>query len=131
MAQAQEIYRWVDAEGQVHFSQTPPNDASANVVQPRAPSATVSPNSLELKKFVEQRAKQREAEQMANDKQKKKAAADKEMCQKATARKTELEAKTARRLMVADEQQKLSAMTQEQFASRLKQTAELIEKHCH
>lgn len=52
-----EIYRWVDAQGRVHYTQTPPPDRPAETVRPAAPPAGGGDNGL--KQYAEQLDKSR------------------------------------------------------------------------
>ena len=56
-----EIYRWVDAQGRVHYTQTPPPDRPAATVRPAAPPAGGGDNGLE--QYAEQLDKQRSEQQ--------------------------------------------------------------------
>ncbi|MGA9853077.1 MAG: DUF4124 domain-containing protein [Gammaproteobacteria bacterium] len=55
-AQAQEVYRWVDAQGNVHYSQTPPPNAVTKAqlvnVEPPPPDPTSVKQQQELVKTV-------------------------------------------------------------------------------
>jgi hypothetical protein len=70
-----EIYRWVDAQGRVHYTQTPPPDRPAATVRPAAPPAGGGDNGL--KQYAEQIDKQR------GEQQKQQAEADAEKQQRA------------------------------------------------
>jgi hypothetical protein len=56
-----EIYRWVDAQGRVQYTQTPPPDRPAETVRPAAPPAGGGDNGL--KKYAEQLDKNRSEQQ--------------------------------------------------------------------
>jgi len=56
-----EIYRWVDAQGRVHYTQTPPPARPAETVRPAAPPAGGGDNGL--KQYAEQLDKQRMEQQ--------------------------------------------------------------------
>ncbi|MGH8414453.1 MAG: DUF4124 domain-containing protein [Gammaproteobacteria bacterium] len=55
-AQAQQVYRWVDAQGNVHYSQTPPPDAATKAklvdVEPPPPDPTGMQQQKKLVKSV-------------------------------------------------------------------------------
>lgn len=53
-----QMYKWTDDKGVVHYSQTKPPQSAAEVVSPKAPPPTASPNQDGLKKFVDGAAKQ-------------------------------------------------------------------------
>ena len=70
-AQAQQVYRWVDSQGQVHYSQTPPPNATSKAelieVAPPPPDPTGVAEQKQLVKSVAaaDAAKQKAAEQAA------------------------------------------------------------------
>jgi len=74
-ARADQVYRWVDAQGNVHYSQTPPPDAVTKAklvdVEPPPPEATGVEQQKELVKSVN----------AANDAQQKAAAAVQQQAQ--------------------------------------------------
>ena len=70
-AQAQQVYRWVDSQGNVHYSQTPPPNAATKAslinVAPPPPDPTGMAEQKQLVKSVAaaDAAKQKAAEQAA------------------------------------------------------------------
>lgn len=60
---AQTLYRWVDENGKVHFSDTPPVNQSAEEITPDAPAAVIdNSNSPFSPEAIAKRKAQREAE---------------------------------------------------------------------
>ncbi|HUP92159.1 MAG TPA: DUF4124 domain-containing protein [Solimonas sp.] len=55
LAQA-EMYRWTDAKGTVHYSQSPPPQGKYAAVTPKAPPPTASPNMDALRKTLDESA---------------------------------------------------------------------------
>lgn len=77
-AWADTVYRWTDASGQVHFSQTPPTSGNYDVMQgaraaPRAPSAAASAAAEDQrareKRFLEEAEAARKAKAEAKEKE--------------------------------------------------------------
>ncbi|ROH86539.1 DUF4124 domain-containing protein [Stagnimonas aquatica] len=118
------VYRWVDANGQVHYSQTPPAEVGAEPQhirtvpaspsapaaappQTKSPPATAKPAAAEVD--LEARAKR---------------------CSEARERIAYLEAKTARRLGVEQPDGSLARMTEEQFEERLQAAREAVTGNC-
>lgn len=65
-SQSDTVYRWVDAQGQAHYSDHPPADAPAQVVKPSPLPPSGDDSAQRLKDFVERSdaetaAKEREA----------------------------------------------------------------------
>ena len=67
-AQADQVYRWVDKDGQVHYSQTPPAGSAANPqvvdiqVPPPDPTAVQQTRDLEKSVNAQDQAQQKVAE---------------------------------------------------------------------
>lgn len=119
------IYRWVDAQGQVHYGETPPSGVqaesraaaktparSAAAAAPTAPAAPPPAVKPEEKKPVET------------------AEAKAKRCEEAKTRVAFLEEKTAYRLMIREADGSESRMTEEQFQERLGQANKTISEAC-
>lgn len=118
MALAQ-VYRWVDPQGQVHYTQTPPRGQNAAIVAP-PPPPSASPNQDALNKSLgdsvrAEPARKRDAEQAAAAQGEKEA-----QCRDATARLVTLDAQTANRLRV----------TQEEYDRRHQELEAFLAKNC-
>jgi hypothetical protein len=109
---AQGVYKWVDAEGQVHFGERPPGDVPASEVTLKTPTpATAAPpqdrrqtTQRLLRTFEEERAKKNELEAKAaqeNEKRKLKciAARDRLRSYEEAGYLYELDAKGERRIL--------------------------------
>ncbi len=110
------VYKWKDASGQMHYSQTPPPAGSVSVqpqaeVQPgvtmNAPPAPPAPAT----------AKPADPKTAAPETKEAKA----KRCTDSRERLAFLEERTARRLMIAQPDGSESRMTEEEFAQRVDQ----------
>ena len=92
---AQEIYRWVDEAGQVHFGTTPPADAVIDEVQPPPPPALDESSAKEQREQFLQAHEQAEAARQerleASAKAEEEASRRAEACQRARQRVSTLE----------------------------------------
>lgn len=76
-ASADQVYRWVDKDGHVHYSQTPPSSTGVNAqtvnIAPPAPDPTTLRNEAELAKELQDKNKQdqKSQEQAQQDAQQK------------------------------------------------------------
>ena len=116
IAVAAQIYRWVDANGQVHYGQTPPQGSDARLQgqskpssappsAPPAPAATPAPNAQTAA------ASKKPAEPSA--------AVTAKACVAARERIEMLQTKTARRIFLPQKDGSVSRMTDEEFAAAL------------
>jgi hypothetical protein len=118
LASAQ-IYRWVDANGQVHFSQNPPSSGPYKDVTPASSSIAPSPGRAKI------------AVGDSGDRQTLKVKADHaERCAKARERISFLEEKTARRLFKTDNDGQPAPLTQEEFDQQLNDARAAGSKYC-
>ena len=66
-ASADQVYRWVDKDGHVHYSQTPPASTSVNAqavnITPPAPDPTTLQNEQNLAKQLQDQDKQNQDDQ--------------------------------------------------------------------
>ena len=122
------VYRWVDAQGQVHYSQTPPPEIGAQAhstrtvpASPAAPSAAPAAAPAKSAAPVAEAAKpDPAAEREARAKR----------CTEARDRITYLEEKTPRRLGVEQPDGSLARMTEEEFEDRLNKARSEVAKNC-
>lgn len=118
------VYRWVDASGQVHYSQTPPPEIGAEPQRirtvPASPSAPAAarPEAKSPPAVAKPAAAEVDLEARAK------------RCSEARERIAYLEAKTARRLGVEQPDGSLARMTEEQFEERLKAAREAVTGNC-
>lgn len=128
-ASAGAIYKWVDASGQVHYSQTPPPGAPAHLQGDLKPAASLdAPPPLPADATASGSAD-------ANAGKTASAAADSpadraKRCSDAQARVTFLQEKTAHRLAVPQPDGSLARMTDEQFADQLGKAQQAVASNC-
>ena len=129
-AQAAPVYRWVDANGVIHFSQTPPVSGAYKRIEPELPPPTSAPAVKELGPMMEHYQTQREQSQKSREAHVKHAAEREEACAKARQRINFLEAATAHRLFVRGQNGTRSRMTQPQFEKLLNQARQTAAANC-
>jgi hypothetical protein len=116
------VYRWVDASGQVHYSQTPPPDVGAQAQSirtvPASPAPPVAPKPEG--QVAPKPSASAEVDLEARNKR----------CSEARARITYLEEKTARRLGIEQPDGSLARMTEEEFQARLQTARDAVTKNC-
>jgi uncharacterized protein DUF4124 len=116
---AQQIYKWTDASGVVHFSQNPPAQGSYENVTPDLPPPGAAPkyHSSEPSAHAEPQATQAQAD-------------NEERCAKARERVSFLEDKTAHRLFTTGPDGQPARMTDEEFDSAVKDANDAAQKYC-
>lgn len=123
------LYKWTDANGVVHYTQTPPVSGPYESLRP-APPPGAAPAREATQKFLEQ-AERREAEQAkARAEARQRAAEAARRCRDARARLALLEERTPRRLAVQQENGELARMTVEEWEARKAQAQKVIEASC-
>ena len=130
-AAAAETYRWVNEDGVVTYSQTPPPDAEAEVVKTRsAPSSDAAAEKKRLQKLRQRLAdseedralKKAEKQRLAEE-----SAVNDRNCEAARNNLSQLTALGNRLYKVGDDYLRL---TEEQRQQRMRDAREQIEKHC-
>ena len=138
------VYRWTDANGQTHFSQTPPATGSKyDVIQgKRAPSPTpasdeggaAGPSVDEVRSREQQFIQNAEAERKAKAEARAKEKADREQakakCNAARERMTFLEERTARRLVTKADDGNYARMPEDEFTKRLDAAKQDVASNC-
>jgi len=123
-----EIYRWVDEQGRVHYTQTPPPDRPAATVRPAAPPAGGGDNGL--KQYAEQLDKRRGELQ----KQQAEAAAAKQQraarCAEAQQRLKLLGERSPNRLATQLPDGSYERWTTEKYDEQLGQARQAAERDC-
>jgi hypothetical protein len=118
---AQQIYKWTDASGVVHFSQNPPAQGSYEKVQPEFSSVVPAPK-YHTNDSAESASSQSHASQAQAD--------NEERCAKARERISYLQDKTAHRLMTTGPDGQPSRMTDEEFDAAVKDAQDAASKYC-
>lgn len=126
------IYRWVDAQGQVHYSQTPPPEAGAEPQSIRTLPAAAPPAARQPASTAPGAggASAPPPAGKTEEARKAEAAARPQRCQAAREHLRYLEEKTPRRLGVTQPDGSMARMTEEEFAGRLRTTREAIARDC-
>ena len=118
-AAASNVYKWKDASGQMHYSQTPPPAGTVSV----QPQAQVQPGvTLTAPPAAPAEAPAKPADAKAPAPETKEAKAKR--CTDSRERLAFLEERTPRRLMIAQPDGSESRMTEEEFAQRVDQAKE-------
>ncbi|MCU7816706.1 MAG: DUF4124 domain-containing protein [Candidatus Thiodiazotropha sp. (ex Rostrolucina anterorostrata)] len=130
-AASAEIYRWVNEDGVVIFSQTPPPGAKAETVKIRNSSPSSANDSEDrLKKLHQRLADSEEDRGLKKAKQKEQAedkARNKQNCNAARKNLEQLTALANRLYKVGDEYLRL---TEEDRQKRMQQARDQIKEHC-
>lgn len=131
-ASAGTVYRWVDAQGHVHYSQTPPKNSKVQAktvdVSPPPPDQTTLTRTKKMERAVKDRneAQQEQAEK-AQEAEKKKAAQQK-ACQAARER---LQRFTASRIVASrDKQGKVVYSSGDDLVKLREQQQAKVDKLC-
>jgi hypothetical protein len=125
-----DIFRWVDANGEVHFSQTPPAHGAYQRVHPDVSSSGVDDGGAAAQNFLDRSAKHDSEAAKAREAALQVKADNAEKCAKARERISFLEEKTAHRIFVKGPDGSRSRMTDEQFDKELQQAREQQAKYC-
>lgn len=127
LAASAQIYKWTDANGQVHFSQNPPKTGAYTDVTPTGP---VSGTEMGPKPAGRPRSGASSSSGGAAQANLQARADDAERCAKANERISFLQEKTAHRLFVTGDDGQPARMTDEQFDQQLKDAQAAAQKYC-
>jgi hypothetical protein len=126
LSAAAQIYKWTDANGQVHYSQNPPAQGSYKDVTPDLPQLSGGAAAVTTGK----RAAAQGSSSSGGQAQLQAKADNEERCAKARERISFLQEKTAHRLYVTGDDGQPARMTDEQFTSQLKDAQDAADKYC-
>jgi hypothetical protein len=144
-AAAGTAYRWTDANGQVHYSQTPPTGGNYEPVKPAiAPPPQKDPAAGQDKKekepepdsvgAIQKYVEEAEAARTAQAEEKAKAevarAESERACTEWRTRLAFLDQRSPRRLAVMNADGSVTRMKVEQFEARRAEAAQQVEQHC-
>lgn len=118
------VYRWVDAQGQVHYSQTPPPDIGAQAHSTRTVPSSAAPAAATPAKPAAPATEATKVDPKVEREERAK------RCTEARDRITYLEEQTARRLGVEQPDGSLARMTEEEFQDRLAKARGEATKNC-
>lgn len=130
LAAVAQIYRWVDADGVVHFSQTPPEHGGYQKISPQLPPATPAPGVEALREDAQRFDQTNAQAKQAREKMLQAKAEQAERCAKARERISFLEEKTAHRLFVTGPDGQPARMSDEQFQQTLADARAAAAKYC-
>lgn len=123
-----QMYRWVDKDGRVHYTQTPPPGLQAESVRPAPPPSQGGDGA---RRYLEEsaRASAEQAKKQAEEqvKQDQRTAA----CNKAQATRNKLQSMPLRRLVEQDDQGQVTRMTPDKHAELLAEAEAAIGKNCN
>ena len=126
------IYKWVDDEGNIHYGQQRPASAKSEKmrIQHHAPNDSSTYKRPGAKEGEEN--KEEKASETAKDKKKPETAAEKKrrMVACAQAKKNLQTMQSVGRIRSKDKDGNASYISQEQKEAKMKQSRELINKHC-
>lgn len=128
LAASAQIYKWTDANGQVHFSQNPPQQGNFQDVTPQLPVSGAATGSAPAKRRV--RSASAGSSDDAAQQQLQAKADNEERCAKARERISFLQEKTAHRLFVTGDDGQPARMTDDQFDQQLKDAQDAAGKYC-
>jgi hypothetical protein len=124
-----EVYRWVDDQGRVHYSQVPPAGREAQPLTP-PPPPQAAPNQDAMNRALDQYNKdqpqRREAAEQAAAQQAQREAE----CRQAREQLAFMDTMTARRLQTTDEQGNVARVTEDQFQQRRAELLQVIDQRC-
>ena len=130
LAAAAQIYKWTDANGQVHFSQNPPVSGNYQNVTPELPPPTSAPHVDSIRRSAQSYTRQdSEAEKQRSALLKTKAD-NAERCAKARERLTFLEERPAHRLYKTGDDGQPTRLTDEDYQQQVADAKSAASKYC-
>lgn len=125
------IYRWVDSSGVVHYTQSPPEHARYQRINPNVAPPTSAPGVAGMEKLSQSYDAHNAAQNKAQQAALKAKADSAEQCAKARQRISLLQTATAHRLFVTGADGQRQRMTQPEFEKRLKQAQARADASCN
>lgn len=127
-----QIYKWVDENGQTHYSQQPPTSGEAQLMDvPRPPPINAEEAQQEVDELIEQQQEaekaELEAQQAAEEEAKQQAIKDKN-CQIARQNLTNYQNNPGRR--VVDEEGNVTRLAEEDRQQKMVEFQEQIDLYC-
>lgn len=127
-----EIFKWVDENGQTHYSQTPPASGQAVTVDvPPPPPIDPEQASEEIDALIEQQQEAEEAEQLAQQKREEEArqqAVREENCRIARQNLTSYQNNPGRR--VVDAEGNVTRMIEEERQQKIQEFQQQVDEFC-
>jgi hypothetical protein len=128
LAAAADMYKWVDKDGSVHYSQTPPAAAAERISVTPPPTAGAADNGL--KKFSDNYDKQAKEQAKKDSEAAAKQQERSQKCAQAKAQLDQLQNSPLHRLAQTDDSGNVSRMTPEQQQQLIAAAQENIGKNC-
>lgn len=127
---AAQIYRWTDANGEVHFSQVPPEQGPYKRMKIYETQGVTPGAGKGASDYLKHAAKSSELDQQAHQAVVQAKAERAERCAKARERISFLEQQTAHRLFKKGADGQPARMTEDQFDQELSQARQLANNSC-
>lgn len=127
-----EIYRWVDAQGHVHYTQTPPPDSKAQKVTPQGVTPPADPGKgiAELEQALEESDRQRAAEAKKKEEASQQAQQRAVRCAQGQSRLKMLDERPPNRLMSKNEKGEYERWTTEHYEAERAKAMQVIQESC-
>lgn len=125
-----EMYRWVDKDGLVHYTQTPPAGFDAKAIAP-APPPSANPGVESIRKFDQSAVKAAGDSAKKQDDAERLRVEQEAACKQAQERIAFLETRAPYRVAKKDEEGNISRMTPEDYDKSLGIAHEVASKNCH
>jgi hypothetical protein len=129
-AQATEIYRWVDASGQVHYGQVPPPGQRAERMPAHGAGAAGDDSAQRLQSYAEQLQATRERKDAEQAKAAEARQQSQGRCEQARAELEKLEQRPPSRIRIEDAQGGITRMSEAEHERRKSQAQQSITEHC-
>jgi len=123
-----DIYRWTDAQGRVHYAQTPPPDGDYRKVDPRVSAG--GDDAAVLHEYVEAQRKTREAAEAEKAKLEAKAQEKAGACVQAQARLKKLEEYGPNRLVSQNDKGEVERWTTEKWDAERAAGRKAVDENC-
>jgi len=123
-----DIYRWTDAQGRVHYAQTPPPDSDYKKVDPRVSAG--GDDAAALHEYVEGQRKTREAAEAEKAKLEAKAQEKAGACVQAQARLKKLEEYGPNRLLSQNDKGEMERWTTEKWDTERGLAQKAVDENC-
>ena len=125
-----QMFKWTDANGVVHYTQSPPPKGAYQAVQPAPPPPSATPARESAQEFLRNaRASEAEADRKRAEAAARKAEAA-QACSDARDRLAFLEERPPRRLATKNADGSLSRMTEQEWMQRKSEAQKRIEQSC-
>lgn len=126
-----QVYRWTDADGVVHYTQTPPPAGAYEAVRPRAPAADTAGEAVDAGKALLQRADEAAKKRLETQAKAELEAEDAaKRCEAAKQNRALLDSTPPRRLMTTNEAGEPARMTVDEWEGLKARYQAIIDADC-